>query len=124
VAAAADAATQSCAHTPAGVSALDWSGSSPNLLAVGLHDGNVAIYDVRSRQPRPVMESVAGAGKHNDPVWKVGHSSAGGLLGSHVQRFASLGTACSAATCRQHPGSERPAPGPASPAASAGLPLN
>jgi hypothetical protein len=39
---------------------------------VGLYDGNIAIHDVRGRQPRPVMESVAGAGKHNDPVWKVG----------------------------------------------------
>ncbi|GIL70976.1 hypothetical protein Vretimale_4066 [Volvox reticuliferus] len=55
----------------AAVTALDFSTYSPNLLAIGLYDGTVAIYDVKSRQGTPSMESDVHSGKHSDPVWKV-----------------------------------------------------
>ena len=34
-------------------------------------DGTVAIFDVKSRQASPSMESDASTGRHTDPVWKV-----------------------------------------------------
>ncbi|EFJ40856.1 hypothetical protein VOLCADRAFT_77807 [Volvox carteri f. nagariensis] len=55
----------------AAVTALDFSTYSPNVLAIGLYDGTVAIYDIKSRQGTPSMESDVHSGKHSDPVWKV-----------------------------------------------------
>ena len=55
----------------AAVTALDFSTYSPNLLALGMYDGTVAIYDIKSRQGTPSMESDVHSGKHSDPVWKV-----------------------------------------------------
>lgn len=56
---------------PAGVTSLDFSQRNPHILGVGMHDGTIAVYDVRSRQPTPVLASTAETGKHADPVWKV-----------------------------------------------------
>lgn len=58
-----------------GVTAVDFSSRNPNILAVGLHSGAIAIYDVRARQATPCMESTAETGKHSDPVWKVRHTA-------------------------------------------------
>ncbi|KAK9829743.1 hypothetical protein WJX72_007628 [[Myrmecia] bisecta] len=57
--------------TATGVTAVDFSTHNPNMLAVGLYDGTLAVYDVKSRQGVPAMASSAGAGKHSDPVWKL-----------------------------------------------------
>ena len=38
------------AATGAGVASLDWAAEAAGLLAVGLLDGTVAVYDARSRQ--------------------------------------------------------------------------
>lgn len=38
------------APTSAGVASLDWAAEAAGLLAVGLLDGTVAVYDARSRQ--------------------------------------------------------------------------
>lgn len=54
-----------------GVSAVDFSGKNPNILAVGLYDGTVAMFDVKTKNPEPSMVSTAATGKHSDPVWKV-----------------------------------------------------
>ena len=54
-----------------GVTSIDFSKASGNLLAVGLYNGTVAIYDVRSRSKSPVLESTYQSGKHSDPVWKL-----------------------------------------------------
>ena len=60
--------------TPSGVTALDFSPTEPNLLAVGTHDGAVSVYDA-STTPRaraPFLSSGGGVpGKHSDPVWQV-----------------------------------------------------
>ena len=58
-------------ETVSGVTALDFCTSSPNILALGLYSGAVAVYDVRQKQGTPSMESDAATGKHSDPVWKV-----------------------------------------------------
>jgi dynein intermediate chain 1 len=55
----------------AAVTALDFSQRNPHILGVGTHDGTIAVYDVRLRQPTPLMASTADTGKHSDPVWKV-----------------------------------------------------
>mmetsp|Transcript_24966 Transcript_24966/g.81789 ORF Transcript_24966/g.81789 Transcript_24966/m.81789 type:complete len:774 (+) Transcript_24966:69-2390(+) len=57
--------------TQFGVTALDFSAMNPNLLAVGLYDGTVSVYDVRAPTDKPVLESGHTGGKHSDPVWKL-----------------------------------------------------
>ena len=37
-------------YTPSGVTAVDFSVQSPNMLAVGLYDGTLAVYDVKTQQ--------------------------------------------------------------------------
>ncbi|KAF6261369.1 hypothetical protein COO60DRAFT_1625359 [Scenedesmus sp. NREL 46B-D3] len=58
-------------ETKSAVTALDFSQRNPHILGVGAHDGTIAVYDVRSRQPTPLMASTSDTGKHSDPVWKV-----------------------------------------------------
>ncbi|WIA16426.1 hypothetical protein OEZ85_013115 [Tetradesmus obliquus] len=58
-------------ETKSAVTALDFSQRNPHILGVGTHDGTIAVYDVRLRQPTPLMASTADTGKHADPVWKV-----------------------------------------------------
>ena len=73
--------------TPFGVTALDFSPTEFNLLAVGLHDGTVSVYDARVPTSSPFLQSGGGVpGKHSDPVWQVrwviggGDSSSGSSL--------------------------------------------
>ena len=47
------------------VCCLDWNKSNPALLAVGLYDGSVAVFDVRSNN------FLFQSNKHLDPVWEV-----------------------------------------------------
>lgn len=58
-------------NTDAGVCSLDWHKSRPALLAVGLYDGTVLVYDVRSRNRRSMYTSTVRTKKHTDPVWEV-----------------------------------------------------
>lgn len=39
------------------VSAIDFSKTTPNLLAVGYMDGRISIYDVRKNDPKPVLDN-------------------------------------------------------------------
>lgn len=55
----------------AGVCSLDWHPSHPALLAVGLYDGTVLVYDVRARTKKPIYQSTVRTNKHTDPVWEV-----------------------------------------------------
>ncbi|KAF4791512.1 WD repeat-containing protein 78 [Turdus rufiventris] len=57
-----------CDH---GVTAVDFSLGSPNLLAVGMANGCVAIYDVRSRTDAALLDSSASLNKHKGPVWQL-----------------------------------------------------
>ena len=59
--------------TVSGVTAIDFSSAHPNMLAVGMYNGTVAIYDTRKEEDFdvPVLESGAMGSKHMDPVWQV-----------------------------------------------------
>ncbi|XP_049992018.1 dynein axonemal intermediate chain 4 isoform X4 [Alexandromys fortis] len=54
-----------------GVTSVDFSISSPNLLAVGYHNGTVAIYNVQSSSNTPVLDSSESPQKHLGPVWQL-----------------------------------------------------
>ena len=60
---------------PSGCTAVDFSRKTPHLLAVGMHDGTVAIFNVRREESgvlaTPVLDSEHTPGKHMDPVWQV-----------------------------------------------------
>jgi WD40 repeat protein len=53
------------------VSALDFSRLNANLLAVGMKNGSIALYDVRKKGSQPVLDNAAMFGKHRDPVWEL-----------------------------------------------------
>lgn len=57
--------------TEYGVMCLDWHPQHPALLAIGLYDGTVLVYDVRSRHNKPIYQSTIRTNKHTDPVWQV-----------------------------------------------------
>ncbi|NXE02043.1 WDR78 protein, partial [Chaetorhynchus papuensis] len=57
-----------CEH---GVTAVDFSLASPNLLAVGMANGRVAVYDVQSRSDAALLDSSASLNKHTGPVWQL-----------------------------------------------------
>lgn len=54
-----------------GVMCLDFHPTSPALLAVGLYDGTVLVYDVRNKHKKPIYQSTVRTQKHTDPVWQV-----------------------------------------------------
>mmetsp|Transcript_89499 Transcript_89499/g.231030 ORF Transcript_89499/g.231030 Transcript_89499/m.231030 type:complete len:665 (+) Transcript_89499:111-2105(+) len=58
-------------NTDAGVCSLDWHPQHPAVLAVGLYDGTVLVYDVRARTKKPIYQSTVRTNKHTDPVWEV-----------------------------------------------------
>ncbi|PIK46217.1 putative WD repeat-containing protein 78 [Apostichopus japonicus] len=55
----------------AGVTALDYSLTNENLLAVGMYNGSVAIYNVRASSDEPILDSYESRGKHGAPVWQL-----------------------------------------------------
>jgi len=55
----------------AGVMCLDFHPESAALLAVGLYDGTVLIYDIRNKHKKPIYQSTVRTQKHTDPVWQV-----------------------------------------------------
>ncbi|XP_060062355.1 dynein axonemal intermediate chain 4 isoform X2 [Erinaceus europaeus] len=58
-------------HNPYGVTALDFSIGAPNLLAVGHHNGNIAIYNVQSNSTVPVLDISESSQKHLGPIWQL-----------------------------------------------------
>ncbi|XP_051868469.1 dynein axonemal intermediate chain 4 isoform X2 [Pristis pectinata] len=58
-------------HCECGVTALDFSADSPNLLAVGYYNGLVAIYNVRNPENGLVLDSSNDINKHIGPVWQL-----------------------------------------------------
>lgn len=57
--------------TDSGVMCLDWHPQHSSLLAVGLYDGTVCVYDVRNKSQKPIFVSSDPKVKHTDPVWQV-----------------------------------------------------
>lgn len=58
-------------HSEAGVTSVDFSAANPNLLAVGMYNGIVAVYNVQMKQNAPVLDNSDFASKHAGPVWQV-----------------------------------------------------
>ncbi|XP_075037964.1 dynein axonemal intermediate chain 4 isoform X2 [Mixophyes fleayi] len=58
-------------HCESGVTALDFSMSSPDLLAVGMYNGTVAIYNVQNNDSVPMLDSSDNPNKHTCPVWQL-----------------------------------------------------
>jgi len=58
-------------NTPTGVMCVDWHPQHSSVLCVGLYDGTVCVYDVRSKSMAPIYQSTVKTGKHTDPVWEV-----------------------------------------------------
>ncbi|XP_044530697.1 dynein axonemal intermediate chain 4 [Gracilinanus agilis] len=54
-----------------GVTSVDFSIASPNLLAVGYYNGTIAIYNVQSNNKIPVLDSSESPHKHIGPVWQL-----------------------------------------------------
>ena len=44
-------------HCESGVTALDFSASNASQLAVGMHDGSIASYNVHSQEKTPIIDS-------------------------------------------------------------------
>lgn len=62
---------QKIIHTKHSVTSLDFCQEHPHLLAAGMYDGSVAIYDIRDNTDKPALESAHATGKHSEPVWGV-----------------------------------------------------
>jgi hypothetical protein len=41
------------------------------MLAVGLYDGSVLVFNMQKKTDAPIFQSNAKGGKHTDPVWQV-----------------------------------------------------
>ncbi|KAM9801442.1 dynein intermediate chain 2, ciliary-like [Neosynchiropus ocellatus] len=57
--------------TASSVLCLDIHPQKSYLVAVGLYDGYVAVYNLRKKGTDPVYKSTPETGKHTDPVWEV-----------------------------------------------------
>ncbi|TRY54611.1 hypothetical protein DNTS_001597, partial [Danionella cerebrum] len=56
---------------PSGVTALDFSARYANQLAVGMHDGTIAIYNVHTAEQTPITDSSECPNMHTGPVWQL-----------------------------------------------------
>ena len=56
---------------PCAIMCLDIHFKYPQMVAAGLHDGNVAVFDFASKRTEPIYMSNAKDGKHKAPVWQV-----------------------------------------------------
>ena len=54
-----------------GVMCVDISPQHPHMVVTGLHDGNVAVYNLQLKSSAPVYQSSPRNGKHRDVVWQV-----------------------------------------------------
>jgi dynein intermediate chain 1 len=57
-------------NVESGVMCIDFHPKHPNMLAVGLYDGSVMVYNVQNQSDSPIYRS-AKHGRHTDPVWQV-----------------------------------------------------
>lgn len=50
---------------------IDFHPTCSALMAVGLDNGNVAVYDIRNKKDEPIYQSSVKSKKHNDIVWQI-----------------------------------------------------
>jgi len=53
------------------ITSCQFSKRDPYLIAIGDSQGNVAIYNIRSNEQKPIADSMDLDGKHTDIVWEV-----------------------------------------------------
>lgn len=58
-------------NTDSGIMCLDFYPKTPSLIAVGMYDGTVAVFDLAHKTDLPLYKSSIKTGKHTDPVWEV-----------------------------------------------------
>ncbi|KAM4642171.1 LOW QUALITY PROTEIN: dynein axonemal intermediate chain 4 [Discoglossus pictus] len=58
-------------HCSYSVTAVDFSEANPNLLAVGLYNGTIAIYNVQNKEDAPVLDSSDNPKGHAAPIWQL-----------------------------------------------------
>ena len=58
-------------NTESGIMCLHFHPQHPSMLAVGLYDGTVLVYNVQKKTDAPLYRSTTKGGKHTDPVWQV-----------------------------------------------------
>ncbi|KAJ1553941.1 cytoplasmic dynein with WD40 domain, partial [Nowakowskiella sp. JEL0078] len=56
--------------TETGVMCLDFHPQRPFMIAAGLYDGNVVVYNIAKKSETPIYKSHK-TGKHTDPVWQI-----------------------------------------------------
>lgn len=140
-------------HTRADVTSLAFSGKYPNLLAVGLYDGTVLIYDIKREvralprdgdalpsqqwgavfsRPRPscgpqsdkpLLQSVHETGKHTDAVWRLVWVDRGSDKGETLISLSSDGRVCEWSTKKGLTWTGTPLPRPAMPCPMGASPL-
>ncbi|KAK2843981.1 hypothetical protein Q5P01_010640 [Channa striata] len=77
-------------HCDSAVTALDFSANNPRQLAVGMHDGNIAIYNV-SQDKSHSINSRECPHKHLGPVWQLRWTPQEmGLTGERVESLFSV----------------------------------
>ncbi|OQR82348.1 Axonemal Inner Arm I1 Intermediate Chain Dynein [Achlya hypogyna] len=76
---------------PCGATSIDFSRSQPYMLAVGFHDGVVALYDTRKDDTDPVLSSENNSGSHLDAVWQVEWVHKGSERGENIVSISSDG---------------------------------
>ncbi|KAJ3064774.1 cytoplasmic dynein with WD40 domain, partial [Podochytrium sp. JEL0797] len=57
--------------TDSGVMSLDFHPQHPSMIAVGLYDGSVLVYNMQKKVDGPLFRCNPKNGKHTDPVWQV-----------------------------------------------------
>ncbi|RQM19394.1 hypothetical protein B5M09_011639 [Aphanomyces astaci] len=74
-----------------GVTSIDFSRLHPNLLAVGFHNGIVALFDTRKDDAAPILSSDSHSGSHLDVVWQVKWVHKGSERGESIVSVSSDG---------------------------------
>jgi dynein intermediate chain 4, axonemal len=72
------------------VTALDFSKSNPFLLAAGLADGRIVMFDIRQRKDKIILDGGDGEGKHRGPVWELKWVERQRVAGDEQSRDESL----------------------------------
>ncbi|CAF0742012.1 unnamed protein product [Adineta steineri] len=58
-------------QTNASVTSLSFSIKHPNLLAVGLFNGNICVFDLNENNTFPIVDTNKYDKKHTNPVWQI-----------------------------------------------------
>jgi dynein axonemal intermediate chain 4 len=78
---------------PSSATSLAFSRDQSHLLAVGLYNGSVMIFDIRDESDKPSLQSVHLTGKHSEPVWGIHWvPKSGNEPGEHLTSISSDGT--------------------------------